>query len=157
MANLDNYITLEEFSNMVDIKETTIKKNYKKIPGIEIIDGEYYVLKGTRYPGKVNMYKIETLIDKEYVMLKLTSQFKYIDHKMLKIYQNDFNNMTNSLVEKGYLIKNDSLNKYGLNEYYCPVEVRDIFKTKKREQAIELLFKLGPLTIKITNSDKKNK
>ena len=53
-----SYIPLEKFAKMVDKNETTILRRRNEIPGIKNDGGSWVVLKGTRYPFKINSCKI---------------------------------------------------------------------------------------------------
>lgn len=45
-----DYIDFEEFVNNAGVKESTIKRRYKKIPGIIKTKKGFRVISGTRYP-----------------------------------------------------------------------------------------------------------
>lgn len=80
-----NYISIPEFAERNDMSVESIKRNFKKIPGAEIIDDEYWIPESSRYPFNVGNTKLDRRENKQYVLLKATSQFKYIDEKMLKM------------------------------------------------------------------------
>ena len=111
----DNYITIEEFSKMYNIKVSTIKKRINEIHLAKKIDGEWYILKGTRYP-----YRKSKKIKKEkmYItVLKAIEERKYIDENYFKIYKEDFNGILSILEENKYIKKINTLNNYGANNY----------------------------------------
>ena len=84
------YISISDFKNLCEISEKTIIRNIHSIPGfIETNDG-YKFLKGTRYPYNLRNTKLTDSAKKRYVLLKAISQYRYIDHRMLRIDENDF-------------------------------------------------------------------
>ena len=61
------YIPFEEFVEKVSVKESTIKRRYKEIPGITKTENGFAVLSGTRYPCDLHRYKLSTSAKKRYI------------------------------------------------------------------------------------------
>ncbi|MDP3445199.1 MAG: hypothetical protein Q8T08_20250, partial [Ignavibacteria bacterium] len=79
-------ISINEFLKIVNVKEETIRKNRHKIPGLTWSEGNYDIIKGTRYPADLHRYKLKNSADRRYLLLKAISEFKYVDHIALRIY-----------------------------------------------------------------------
>ena len=47
-----NKVSIEEFIKIANVKKETIKKNRNKIPGLTYENGEFDIVKGTRYPKR---------------------------------------------------------------------------------------------------------
>lgn len=109
------FITIEEFSKMYDVKVSTVKKRINEIYIAKKIDNEWFVLKGTRYPYR-KIRKIRR--DKIYItILKAIEERKYIDEKYFKIYKEDFYGILKVLEDEKYIKRVKTLNNYGANNY----------------------------------------
>ena len=53
------YIEFKEFVNMTGVKEATIKRRYKQIPGVIKTEKGFRVISGTRYPYNIGNTKLE--------------------------------------------------------------------------------------------------
>lgn len=60
-----DYIDFEDFVNNAGVKESTIKRRYKKIPGIIKIKSGFRVISGTRYPYNIGNTNIEDSASKQ--------------------------------------------------------------------------------------------
>ena len=58
-----NKVSIEEFIKIANVKKETIKKNRNKIPGLTYENGEFDIVKGTRYPGDYQRYKLKNSAD----------------------------------------------------------------------------------------------
>ena len=115
----EGYISIEEFIKIAGVKEGTIKRNKYKIPGLSYEDDEYLIIEGTRYPFKVGLNKMENTNDRRYLLLRAISENKYIDHKILRIYHQQFLTFLAELLEAGLIRENNMQNHYGANYYDC--------------------------------------
>lgn len=120
MTNDKEYISLNEFANIANVRVKTIINRYKEIPGIEKNGNEYTVLSGTRYPyDKRRLKKIDNYDEKRYHLLNAIYNYKYISHYELRLHQQQFEDMLLSL-ERANLIKINGINNpYGANKYDC--------------------------------------
>ena len=84
------YIELDDFVNISGVKEATIKKNYKRIPGFQKTDAGFRILSGTRYPFNLRNTNLDDSISKRYTLLKAISKYQYISHKELRVEQKQF-------------------------------------------------------------------
>lgn len=125
------YISLNEFAQLVEKKPKTILRRKKDIPVIEKFGNEWYVLSGTRYPCKVNSFKVKDNYDKRYVLIKAIDNNKYINSKMLQIYPNEFDLMLRDFVNAGLIEENYNGNTYGANGYSCTDKGAEIIKKSK--------------------------
>ena len=110
-------MTIEEFLIISDVKESTIHKRKKEIPGLTYINGEYKIIDGTRYPYNLGNSKLKEQEDKILALLKATSRNRYIDHKMLKLQKKQFERLLNELERNGYIEENGTNNPFGANAY----------------------------------------
>ena len=115
------YIPFQEFVSNSGVKESTIKRKYKQIPGIQKTKNGYSVVSGTRYPCDLHRYKLKNSGDKRYVLLKMISEYKYITHKDLRIEQQQFQDMLRDLLSAKLIQQNHLCNNYGANAYDCTV------------------------------------
>ena len=114
MENGD-YISIEEFSEMYNVKVNTVRKRINEIYGAQKIDNSWYILKGSRYP-----YKKNNRIKKNKIyltILKAIEERKYIDEKFFKIYKEDFNGLLKCLEDAKYIKRIETLSNYGANNY----------------------------------------
>ena len=127
----DKTISIEDIEKIANVKIKTIKKNASKIPGLIIKGDSFEVLKGTRYPGDFHRYKMENSEEKRYVLLKAISEYKYIDHLKLHIYEEEFKDMLHELLDAELIRNNNLYNHYGANAYSCTIEGEKVLKGKK--------------------------
>lgn len=112
-----SYIDFDVFVNNSGVKESTIKRNYKQIPGV-IKDGKQFrVVSGTRYPYRLRGANIEDHGAKCYTLLKAISKYKYISHSMLGVEQQQFEDMLKELLIAKLIKPNNLSNSYGANAY----------------------------------------
>lgn len=128
------YITLKEFSVISKITEKQILKRRKEIPVIIKQDGEYLVLRGARYPMPINRYKIRNDSQRRFILLKAISQTKYVDSKMLGIYQEEFEKMLGDLLQAKLIYENNLGNTYGANAYSCTQTGADLAEKNSFEK-----------------------
>ena len=136
--NSNKYITLEEFAKNSGVKEKTIKKNYKMIPGIAKNGDEYLVLSGTRYPYNLRGNKLKDASSRCYVALKAISEYRYISHKELRVEESQFQDILKELERAGYIRKNRLSNRYGANGYDGTLSGAELLE-KGRSSAIRIL------------------
>ena len=84
------YISVEEFAIRCNLKKNTIINNIEKIYGTIKIGNNYLISDTARYPFNVRNNFLKTRMDKIYVLLRATSEEKYIDEVMLKTSKNSF-------------------------------------------------------------------
>ena len=128
-----NYITLDDFVPIANVKKNTIIRRYKDIPGIEKTENGYRVLRGTRYPFQSGRFHITNIEDRYYVLLKALDRYKYIDSTMLGIYEESFNQMLSKLLKARLIENNMTGNPFGANSYDITLKGREIIKKKKAE------------------------
>ena len=126
-------ISINEFSIISGVKESTIKRNKNKIPGLSYAEGEYQIIDGTRYPCDIHRYKIKDSADKRYLLLKTISEYKYISHLDLGLYQPQFIEMLKELLDAGLIRPNNMDNHYGANYYDCTREGDALIRQTKKE------------------------
>ena len=80
-----DYIDFDDFVNNAGVKESTIKRRYKQIPGITKTKKGFRVISGTRYPYNIGNTKLDSSAARRCVLLKAISKYQYISHKELKI------------------------------------------------------------------------
>ena len=134
------YIEFDEFVNNSGFKESTIKRNYKRIPGLQKTKNGYRVVSGTRYPYNLGNTKIEDSASKRYVLLKAISNYKYISHKELRVEHHQFETMLRELLSSGLIQRNNLSNTYGANAYDC-TPLGDELISHKDKKAKQELFK----------------
>lgn len=128
---MNKYISLTEFASIVGVKEATIKRKFKSIPGVIFEKGEYKVLTGTRYPCDIHRYRIKDSADKRYVLLKMISEYKYITCNDIKLYSDQFIEMLRELLSAGLIKQNNLHNHYGANAYDCTEKGDAVLRAKK--------------------------
>ena len=133
------YIEFDEFVNNSGFKESTIKRNYKQIPGLQKTKNGFRVLSGTRYPYNLGNTKIEDSASKRYVLLKAISNYKYISHKELRIEYSQFETMLKELISAGLIQRNNLSNTYGANAYDCTPLGDELISHKDKKSRRELL------------------
>mgnify|MGYP005751065737 CR=1 FL=1 len=128
---LNDFISLEDFSKIAGVSEKTIIKNYKKIPLIRIIDGQYRVLRGTRYLAHIYKYKINDNESKRYVILDCISKEKYVDNVMLGLYEESFIKILGDLLSADLIRYNENGNHYGTNAFDITPSGNKILRAKR--------------------------
>lgn len=128
-----SYITLDEFSRISGVKEETVKRKYKEIPGITKSGNTYLVLEGTRYPVDRRTIRPKTREEKVYYLLKAISEERFISSDNLGLYDEQFSELITALL-RANLIKNNCLcNDYGANQYDITPDGSDLLRNKKVE------------------------
>lgn len=113
------YIEFEDFVRNSGVKESTIKRRYKQIPGITKTKKGFRVISGTRYPYNIGNTKLDSSEARRYVLLKAISKYQYISHKELRIEPPQFKVMLRDLLSAGLIQANNLSNTYGANAYDC--------------------------------------
>ena len=113
------YIEFKEFVNMTGVKEATIKRRYKQIPGLIKTEKGFRVISGTRYPYNIGNTKLEDSSTKRFTLLKAISKYKYISHRELRLESRQFEDMLRDLLSAGLIQRNNLSNTYGANAYDC--------------------------------------
>ena len=113
------YIEFEDFVNNTGVKESTIKRRYKKIPGVIKTKKGFRVISGTRYPYNIGNTKLENSASKRFTLLKAISKYQYISHKELRLEPQQFVDMLRDLLSAGLIQRNNLSNTYGANAYDC--------------------------------------
>lgn len=135
---LKEYISLEDFSKICGISIKQIKKRYQEIPGIIYIDNSFKVLIGTKYPYSMRGIKKQSLDknNRKYNILKAVSQSKYIDGKMLGLYDYQFSEYVIELCLEGLIKYNEACpNKYAANSFELTSE-GELFLNKIKQNKI---------------------
>lgn len=113
------YIEFEDFVSNSGVKESTIKRRYKQIPGIIKTKKGFRVISGTRYPYNIGNTKLDSSEARRYVLLKAISKYQYISHKELRLEPPQFKAMLRDLLSAGLIQANNLSNTYGANAYDC--------------------------------------
>lgn len=129
-----DYIDFEDFVNNAGVKESTVKRQYKKIPGVIKTEKGFCVISGTRYPYNIGNTKIDSSESKRYALLKAISKYKYISHKELRLEPQQFENMLRDLLSANLIQHNGLSNRYGANAYDC-TRLGDEFINRKDKAA----------------------
>lgn len=133
-------MTLDEFSNIYSKQPSTVKKNMERIPGIEYVNREYIVIEGTRYFYTVRSH-INNNFDRIYEILKALNKNQYVDSKMLRCSEEDFNYLLKQLQERNLIEQNHCQNQYGANGYNITIsgmEYANMEKTKALKTFTEI-------------------
>ena len=125
-------MTLEELSAENGVSIRQIVKRYEEIGGIENRGGDWIVPDGTRYPAR-KLKNLNSAEEKMYGMLKATSDYRYIDHKMLHVPIQSFNLLVNHLIEQGWIQPNGIDNPYGLNRFDITPKGSAVIKQNRRD------------------------
>lgn len=147
-----NYIDFYEFVNNSGVKETTIKKKYKQIPGITKKDGVFQVISGTRYPYNLRHAKVDDFGSKIYILLKSISKYQYISHKELKLEYPQFKKMLEELLSAGLIENNHLSNIYGANAYDCTVKGFELLEKKDKIAKEEIINIIASAAGKFTGA-----
>lgn len=131
-------ISIDEFVRIAGVKESTIRKNKDKIPGLSYNKGTYSIIDGTRYPCDLHRYKISNSADKRYLLLKAISEYKYISHLDLGLYHPQFVEMIKELLDAGLIQPNNMANRYGANFYDCTREGDELLRQQKNSAINEI-------------------
>jgi hypothetical protein len=130
---------MEEFANNSNVKEKTVIKRYREIPGITKKNGEYKILSGTRYPYDKRKLKVKNSEDKRYCLLQAISEYRYISRKELKLEKKQFEDMLNEMLAVKLIKPNNLSNSYGANPYDCTGKGDEIIHMKKQQGREELV------------------
>lgn len=133
------YLKLNDFAELIGKKPNTILRRKDEIPVIKKVGKEWYALNGTRYPCKVNSFKIKDNWDKRYVLLKAIGTHRYIDNTMLCIYTNEFEMMLSDFVNAGLIEENHNSNNYGANGFSCTFK-GSVYLRKQKSLAIKAII-----------------
>ena len=136
------YISLEEFVKKSGVKESTIKKRYKDIPGITKEGNSFTILSGTRYPCDKRRIKPKDSGDRRYLLLRTISEYRYISHEHLMLEEKQFNDMLAEFLQAGLINKNGLCNSFGANAFDCTVKGDALLK-KEKNDVIRYLTLLG--------------
>ena len=138
MSNIKKYISFDEFCFMAGKSKATVIKNYKLIPGIEKHGNEYLVLEGTRYIAPIKHYKIKTNDSKRYAILDCISKERYVDYKMVGLYENSFVDILSDFLSANLIRYNRNSNSYSTNAFDITEEGNKIL-AKKKNKAMEII------------------
>ncbi len=133
------YMSFDDFVHNSNVKESTVKKRYKQIPGIEKTKKGFKVVSGTRYPCDLHRYGLKNSGEKRYALLKAISQYKYVTHKDLKIEPRQFEDMLRDLLSAGLIRPNNLSNTYGANAYDCTTIGDELISRKDKAAKTELI------------------
>lgn len=138
----EDKISIDEFLTIAGVKLSTVKRKSKEIPGLIYENGEFDILKGTRYPGDFHRYKLRNSAERRYVLLKAISEYKYIDHSKLRVYQEQFESLLKELLAAGLIVENGLPNHFGANAYDCTKKGDEILKMDKKTERIRQISEL---------------
>ena len=141
-----DYIDFEDFVNNAGVKESTIKRRYKKIPGIIKTKKGFRVISGTRYPYNIGNTNIEDSASKRFTLLKAISKYKFISHRELRLEPPQFENMLRDLLSAGLIERNNLSNTYGANAYDCTPKGEEIISQKDKTARESLIRTIATAT-----------
>ena len=141
-----DYIDFEEFVNNAGVKESTIKRRYKKIPGVIKTQKGFRVISGTRYPYNIGNTKLDSSEARRYVLLKAISKYQYISHKELRLEQQQFVDMLRDLLSAGLIQRNNLSNTYGANAYDCTPQGDELINQKDKAARKSLINTIATAT-----------
>ena len=130
-------MTVKELSDISGINEKTIIKNYKKIPGMQYLDNKWILPDGSRYPYNLRRNQLKNIEDRVCCLLKATADFKYVDHKMLKMPKEPFDRVLKDLVEYGVLEENDLVYTSGLGNLPANIYIGKVKSVSLNNTEIE--------------------
>ena len=130
--------TIQEVLKTACVNEATVKKNKDKVPGLTYAEGVYDIVEGTRYPCDYHRYKMKDSADRRYLLLKAISEYKYINHDSLKVYQEQFVDLIGDLLKAGLIRENHLFNHYGANAYDCTPLGDNLLKKQNTEALREI-------------------
>lgn len=144
---MENMMTLSEFAKRSGKSESTIRRNWRKIPGADKVNGEIYFPVGSRYPFDVHRYKNLNMEKCYDIILTATNKKMYIDEDMLNISKNEFDFLLQQLLSNGYLDKYESNNSHGANEYLCTMKYKIEIYDKRADTRISRILQILPTLI----------
>ena len=103
-------------------------------------------LKGSRYFFNVRNAKLNDSAKRRYILLKAISQYRYIDHKALKMEHSDFINMLGQMIGEGWIEENNGYNQYGANKYNITSYGETVLFEAKSKHMITLAKIAGTFT-----------
>ena len=131
-------ISIDTFVALSGYKESTIFRNREKIPGLSYKEGEYCIIKGTRYPYNMGSNKLKDSSDRRFCLLDAIHKYKYIDSVKLKMYQEQFVDMLRELLDAELIKENHLGNNYGANAYDCTPKGEELVKRQRYEAIREI-------------------
>ena len=141
-----DYIDFKDFLNNAGVKESTIKRRYKEIPGVMKTKKGFRVISGTRYPYNIGNAKLDDSASKRFILLKAISKYKYISHKELRIEPPQFENMLRDLLSAGLIERNNLSNTYGANAYDCTPQGEELISQKNKTARESLINTIATAT-----------
>lgn len=144
---MENMMTLSEFAKRSGKSESTIRRNWRKIPGADKVNGEIYFPVGSRYPFDMHRYRNLNTAKRYDIILKATNNNMYIDEDMLNVSKNEFDFLLQQLLSKGFLDKYESNNSHGANEYLCTMKYKDEIYDKRADTRISRILQILPTVI----------
>ena len=133
------YIPFPDFVLNSGVKESTIKKRYREIPGLTKSEDGFTVISGTRYPFDKRNLSIRDSGERRYTLLKAISLYKYISHRELKVEQVQFQAMLGDLISAGLIRTNGLCNAYGANAYDCTPKGDELIRRADNRSKQEFL------------------
>lgn len=116
-----NMMTLKELAKKSGVLAITVERNYEKVPGYVIENGNAYFPKGSRYPYNLRGSNISGSYGQIKAILRAIRDSQYIDAAMLHIEPGEFDSLIEELHEEKYIKRNRSSNPYGCNRYNLAV------------------------------------
>ncbi len=133
-----NLVDIETFASRYKIKVETVKKNINQIVGAKKDGKDYIIPDSARYPYRIGNTSIKTRDDKRYVLLKATSENKFVDEKLIGLSKASFNTLIQELLNQNLLIENGSEDKNGANAYDTSSLADSLLRNGKRRAMVEI-------------------
>lgn len=138
------YISLSEFARTYGVKESTVLKRLKEIPGAVVLEDKTIVfIQGTRYPSARR--KVFSPNDSVGSILDALNKNRYIGHLNLGMDLNGFRFLLSELEIKGYIIANGSENTFGANGYSITLEGNELLKDIKHRRVMCRIEEAGAI------------
>lgn len=131
-------VDVETFASRYGYSEKTIKKNIHRIEGAWKEGQDYCIPDSARYPYRMGHTSIQTREDKRYVVLRATSEYRYVDEKMLGLSKTSFRTIVDELTSQGLLINNNSNDVHGVNMYDTSSKADEMLKGGKKKAMVEI-------------------
>ncbi len=142
---MNDYVSIDTFAKRYGLKSNTVKKNIDKVVGAYYKDGVYYIPDSCRYPYNLKNIKFKSRNDRKYVILRATSENKFVDNNTVGVSKKSFDLMIGELIRDQLLQYNGTNDKNGANSYDVTDYADRVIKEKNNKSSIinELFIGVG--------------
>lgn len=131
-------IDIDTFATRYNYKSKTVLNNIERIKGAFKKDEKYYIPDSARYPYNLRRTSIKTREEKMYVVLKATSENRYVDDKLVGLSKASFTTLIKELLYHGLLQENKSDDYNGANAYDTTIKADEALAYNKKRAIIEI-------------------